>query len=134
VINMQDKSLTCRDCNEEFVFSASEQEFFAEKGFTNEPGRCPACRAARKTERGTGNRSQSGYSSIGRSSGGRPSGGYSGVRSEREMFPVVCARCGKDTQVPFQPRNDKPVYCSDCFSAQRTHPSSSLWTGRRSTY
>ena len=99
---MQDKTLVCRDCGREFTFTASEQEFFAQKGYTNEPGRCPECRAARKAQRGEG-----GYSS----------GGYG--RREREMFPAVCARCGKDTMVPFQPRNDRPVYCSDCYSAQR---------------
>ncbi|MDO8690929.1 MAG: zinc-ribbon domain containing protein [Dehalococcoidia bacterium] len=98
---MQDKTLTCRDCAREFAFTASEQEFFAQKGFTNEPGRCPECRAARKD---------------GRSSG--MSGGFNG-RREREMFPAVCARCGKATQVPFEPRNDRPVYCSDCYTAQR---------------
>jgi CxxC-x17-CxxC domain-containing protein len=109
VTNMQDKTLTCRDCAREFVFSASEQEFFAQKGFTNEPGRCPECRAARKAQRGEG-----GYSSGGYGGGG---GGY--ARQQREMFPAVCAQCGKDTMVPFQPRTDKPVYCSDCFSARR---------------
>ena len=100
---MQDKTLTCRDCNREFVFTVSEQEFFAQKGFTNEPGRCPECRSARKAERGEG-----GYSS---------GGGY--PRRDREMFSAVCAPCGKDAQVPFQPRNDRPVYCSECYSAQR---------------
>jgi CxxC-x17-CxxC domain-containing protein len=99
---MEDKNLTCRDCGREFVFTASEQEFFAQKGFTNEPGRCPECRAAAKAARGG-----SSYSS----------GGYG--RQQREMFPAVCAQCGKDTQVPFQPRSDRPVYCSDCYSAQR---------------
>src|SRR3990172_6248338 len=94
---MQDKTLTCRDCGREFTFTASEQEFFAQKGFTNEPSRCPECRAARKASEG--------------------GGGYG--RREREMFPAVCAQCGKDTQVPFQPRSDRPVYCSDCYSAQR---------------
>ncbi len=96
---MQDKTLTCRDCGREFTFTASEQEFFAQKGFTNEPGRCPECRAARKAAQGGG-------SSYGRS-------------SERQMYPAVCAECGKDTQVPFQPRSDKPVYCSDCFATRR---------------
>ncbi|NLI13902.1 zinc-ribbon domain containing protein [Pelotomaculum propionicicum] len=86
----QDRYLTCRDCGCEFVFSVSEQEFFAEKGFTNEPGRCPECRAARKNQN--------------RRSGQR-----------RQMFPAVCASCGKDTEVPFQPSGDRPVYCSDCF-------------------
>ena len=106
----QDKTLTCRDCGAQFVFTTSEQEFYAQKGFTNEPGRCPECRAARKAQRGD-------------------TGGYStgAPRRDREMFPAVCARCGKNTMVPFQPRNDKPVYCSECYSASR--PSSGY--GRR---
>ena len=112
MINMQDKTLTCRDCNQEFVFTATEQEFFAEKGFTNEPGRCPECRAARKANRGD----------AGRTSGGYSSGGGYGAR--REMFPAVCAQCGKDAQVPFQPRTDRPVYCSDCYSTQRSNTGS----------
>ncbi len=100
---MPDKNLACRDCGAPFVFTASEQEFFAQKGFTNEPTRCPTCREARKSARGD--------SSYGR--GGNYSSGV------REMHPVVCAQCGKDTEVPFLPRGDKPVYCSDCFSKQR---------------
>jgi CxxC-x17-CxxC domain-containing protein len=96
-----DKTLTCSDCNTSFTFSASEQEFFASKGFTNEPGRCPDCRAARKQQRGGG------YGN---------SGGY---RQQREMYPAVCASCGKSTQVPFEPRNGRPVYCSDCYSKTR---------------
>ncbi|MDA8334896.1 MAG: zinc-ribbon domain containing protein [Peptococcaceae bacterium] len=95
----QDQVLTCRDCGRDFVFPVSEQEFFAEKGFTNKPGRCPECRAARKqTDRGQG--------------------GYSG-RQDRQMFPAVCAACGRETQVPFQPRGDRPVYCRDCFTRNR---------------
>lgn len=90
-----DKNLSCKECNNEFVFSASEQEFYAEKGFTNEPARCPECRAARKAQ----------------AKGGRPGGG----RPQREMFPATCASCGKETTVPFQPTGDKPVYCRDCF-------------------
>jgi len=97
---MQDKTLTCRDCGRQFVFTASEQQFFAQKGFTNEPGRCPECRAARKSTRGEG-------------------GGF-GAHRDREMYPAICAQCGKETQVPFQPRLDKPVYCSDCFSSHRS--------------
>ncbi|CUH94828.1 hypothetical protein P22_0894 [Propionispora sp. 2/2-37] len=92
----QDKTLTCRDCGADFVFSASEQEFFAEKGFTNEPGRCPDCRAARKQQ----NR-----------------GGFGG-RQQREMHDATCAACGAQTQVPFRPSNDRPVYCRDCFTQQ----------------
>lgn len=93
----EDKTLTCRDCGADFVFSASEQEFYAEKGFTNEPGRCPQCRAARKAQNG---------------------GGYG--RQQREMHDVICAACGKETQVPFRPSGDRPVYCRDCFSSQNS--------------
>jgi CxxC-x17-CxxC domain-containing protein len=107
---MEDKTLSCRDCGRGFTFTQGEQEFFAQKGFTNEPSRCPECRSARKSSRGGGESfSRGGYS------GG---GGYE--RREREMFPAVCAQCGKDTQVPFQPSGEKPVYCSDCFSARRS--------------
>jgi CxxC-x17-CxxC domain-containing protein len=97
-----DKALTCSDCGTGFTFSASEQEFFASKGYTNEPRRCPSCRAAKKQERG----------------GGYGSGG-GGYRQQREMYPAVCASCGKNTQVPFEPRNGRPVYCSDCYSKSR---------------
>ncbi|MGC7872666.1 zinc-ribbon domain containing protein [Desulfosporosinus sp. FKB] len=90
----EDKILTCKDCGSEFTFSASEQEFYAEKGFTNEPGRCPSCRSAKKAQ-------------------GRTNSRYS--RPQREMFPAICASCGKETTVPFQPTGDKPVYCRDCF-------------------
>lgn len=93
-----DKQLTCADCGTTFTFSATEQERFAQLGFTNEPRRCASCRAARKASGGGG-------------------GGRSGGR--REMFPAVCAQCGQSTQVPFQPRGDRPVYCSDCFSKRR---------------
>ena len=91
-----DKTLTCQDCGQSFTFSADDQEFFAQKGYT-EPKRCPSCRQARKAERGGG-------------------GGY----GQRQMYPVTCSNCGKDTEVPFHPRGDRPVYCSDCFAQQRT--------------
>ncbi len=94
-----DKTLSCRDCDAPFTFSASEQEFFAEKGFTNEPTRCPSCRAAR--------RNNGSFNSRG---GDR--------NADRQMYDVVCDGCGVATQVPFQPRGDKPVYCRDCFSKQ----------------
>ena len=94
-----DKTLRCLDCGADFTFSASEQEFFAAKGFTNEPGRCPDCRAARRQQR---------Y-------GGYGGGGY----RRRQMHPAVCASCGKDCEVPFEPRNGRPVYCSDCYATVR---------------
>jgi CxxC-x17-CxxC domain-containing protein len=113
-----DKTLTCRDCGEDFVFTAGEQEFYAEKGFTNEPSRCPNCRRANKARRN----STGGGASYG-SGGGYGGGG----RAERTMHPAICSACGKETMVPFVPRNDKPVYCSDCFQSQREQRSYSRW-------
>lgn len=95
----QDKTLVCKDCGREFSFSASEQEFFASKGYENEPGRCPACRSARRDRERTERR------------GGR--------REDREMHSAVCARCGAQTSVPFRPRPDRPVYCRDCYQGNR---------------
>jgi CxxC-x17-CxxC domain-containing protein len=99
-MGFEDKSLQCSDCGATFTFSAEEQEFFQAKGYTNEPKRCPSCRAARKSER-----YGSGYES----------------RSPRQMFPAVCAECGKETEVPFEPRQGRPVYCSDCYNKVRTN-------------
>jgi CxxC-x17-CxxC domain-containing protein len=114
-----DKTLSCRDCGMDFVFTAGEQEFYAQKGFTNEPSRCPSCRQARKAgggrSGGYGRDSYDDRESYG-SSYGR-SGGYSS--GPREMHSAICASCGKEAQVPFVPRGDKPVYCSDCFRQQR---------------
>ena len=95
-----DKTLQCSDCGTTFTFSASEQEFYAAKGYTNEPKRCPSCREARKAER-------------------NGIGGYGSYRTSRQMFPAVCAQCGKECQVPFEPREGRPVYCSDCYSKVR---------------
>jgi CxxC-x17-CxxC domain-containing protein len=109
-----DKTLTCADCGQQFVFTASEQDFYAQRGFT-EPRRCPSCRASRKAAR---NAAGGGYSSGGYSGGG----GYSSVgyeRGPREMFTATCSNCGRDAQVPFRPTSGKPVYCSDCFRSIR---------------
>lgn len=83
----EDKKLVCKDCGKEFIWTAGEQEFFAEKGFTNEPQRCKECRDARKR----------------------------GGSAPREMYDAVCAECGKPCKVPFKPTEGRPVYCSDCF-------------------
>ena len=83
----EDKTLVCKECGKEFIFSAGEQEFYAEKGFQNEPKSCKECRAAKKAAQ----------------------------KGAREMFPIICSRCGKDDAVPFQPRNDDPVYCKECY-------------------
>lgn len=90
----EDKQLTCKDCGQEFEFTAREQEFYAEKGFENEPGRCPACRSARKANRGND-------------------------RRQRQFYKATCADCGQETEVPFQPTGERPVYCRDCFEKRR---------------
>ena len=114
---MADKTLTCRDCGTQFTFTEGEQDFYGQKGYS-EPMRCPDCRAAKKAARAGGGYSDSygngGYGGGGYSGGG--GGGGGGYGRERTMTQVVCANCGKDTEVPFVPRGDKPVYCSDCFS------------------
>ena len=102
-MSFQDKTIECSDCGNEFTFSAEEQEQFQSRGYTNEPKRCPECRQARKAQR---------YGS----SYGNDSYGY---RPRRQMFPAVCADCGKETEVPFEPREGRPVYCSDCYSKVR---------------
>ena len=92
---LADKTLVCAECGASFTFTAGEQEFFSSKGYTNEPKRCPTCRESRRSQ----------------------TRGFSG--GSREMHPAVCAQCGAQTQVPFRPRGDRPVYCSDCFSKMR---------------
>ena len=101
-----DQILTCRDCGQPFTFTSGEQEFYASRGFS-EPSRCPDCRAARKAERNAGG----GYTSYG-SSGGYGGGSRGGPR---QMYSATCSNCGQEAQVPFQPSNGKPVYCSECF-------------------
>ena len=102
-----DISLTCSDCGASFYFTAGEQEFHAQKGFNNRPGRCPDCRARRKASQGG-----SGGGGGSRSFGGFESGG------RREMHPAVCASCNRETEVPFVPSSNRPVYCRDCFASQ----------------
>lgn len=87
----EDKELTCKDCGKTFIFTAGEQEFYAEEGFQNEPQRCKECRDARKNA----------------------------SRGAREYFTTTCAKCGGEAKVPFQPREDKPVYCSACFAEMK---------------
>lgn len=90
-----DKTLICKDCGQEFVFTAGEQEFFAEKGFENEPQRCKDCRAKRKSERS------------------QP------TAPARQSYAAVCSACGKECTLPFEPRGDRPVFCSECFAKHR---------------
>ena len=90
----EDKSLQCAECGATFVFTAEEQQFFQTKGYTNEPKRCPACREARRGQR-------------------------TGTKPVRQMYPAVCAACGKETEVPFAPREGRPVYCRDCYAKNK---------------
>src|SRR6266567_4145075 len=113
-MSLSDQTLVCRDCNQEFVFTVGEQEFYASHRLTNTPGRCPSCRAARK----------------GQSNAGYSSGTREGAREARQMYTATCSSCGNEAQVPFQPRGDKPVYCSDCYQAQgsgRSNDRRSRW-------
>jgi CxxC-x17-CxxC domain-containing protein len=105
-MSFQDKSIQCSDCGTTFTFSAGEQEQFASRGYTNEPKRCSPCREARKA-RQYGNNGNS-YRNDSHS-----------YRPSRQMFPVKCSECGKDTEVPFEPTNGRPVYCSDCYRKVR---------------
>ena len=100
-MSFQDVSIQCSDCGTTFTFSAEEQELFQSRGYTNEPKRCPSCRQARKAER---------YGDSGYNRG-----------APRQMFPATCAECGKDTEVPFEPRTGRPVYCSDCYRKIRVN-------------
>ena len=120
-----DKTLTCADCGQQFVFTASEQDFYAQRGFS-EPRRCASCRASRKAARssnggGYGASSGGGYgaSSYGGSGGGYGGGYVERDRGPREMFTATCSNCGKEATVPFRPTSGKPVYCSDCFRSIR---------------
>jgi CxxC-x17-CxxC domain-containing protein len=97
-----DQTLTCVDCGTEFVFTASEQAFYTERGFSP-PKRCKACRAAAKARQGGGG-------------GAGAPGGFSGApRGERTMYQTTCAQCGAETEVPFRPTGSRPVLCRTCF-------------------
>lgn len=123
-----DKTITCRDCGQAFTFTAGEQAFYAERGYS-EPQRCPSCRAARKAQR---NDSGYGDSSYGGGGGyGRSGGGYGGDRGPRQMYPATCSQCGKATEVPFEPRLDKPVYCRECFQDKRGSSGGGYGSGSR---
>ena len=87
----EDKTLVCKDCGNDFIFTAGEQEFYAEKGFENEPLRCPDCRKARKES----------------------------FKNSKKMDTVVCSNCGGEAVVPFEPKGDRPVLCSKCFEESK---------------
>ena len=92
-----DIQLQCSDCGRDFTFTAADQQFFQERGYST-PKRCKSCRQARKSDQGGG----SGYRS-----------------SSTQGSPVICSGCGQPTTVPFEPRGDRPVYCRDCYQARK---------------
>ena len=94
-MELTDKTLVCSDCGQEFTFTVGEQEFYSSRGLVNEPKRCPECRSSRRRQR-------SGY--------GNPS----------QAFSVICSACGKETTVPFEPKEERPVYCKECYTKIRT--------------
>jgi len=139
-----DKVISCADCGEQFTFTAGEQEFYAQKGFTEPPKRCPTCRATRKSQRGGSSASTygggygaetygggssygdtGGYGGGSSYGGGGSGGGYGGSRdygerrAPRQMYDATCASCGGPARVPFQPSGARPVYCSNCFQSRR---------------
>jgi len=98
---LKDKVIHCSECGAEFVHTAAAQAFYREKGFANEPKRCPSCRKARKSQ--------------------PPGGGAArGGAAPREMYSAVCGDCGKETEVPFKPSGARPVYCLECFRKRRS--------------
>lgn len=103
-MQFQDQNLTCRDCGKQFVWTASEQDFYQKKGFQNAPVRCPNCRSLKKQR-------------MGDNRGGGGGGGFGG--GQRQMYEITCAQCGRKDTVPFQPKGDRPVLCRDCFRDKR---------------
>jgi len=108
-----DRTVTCVDCGVEFIHSAADQEYYAEKGFTSDPKRCASCRAYRRATR------DSGGSDV-RSMGGPRGYERTDDRGAREYFVAICSSCGTPTQVPFRPTAGKPVYCRDCFQSSKS--------------
>ncbi len=121
---MEDREITCTQCQSPFVFTGREQQFYTERGF-QDPKRCKQCRESR-SRGGPGGGSGSGR--MPRQHGGdRPrgggfgggGGGRGGDRGPRQTFPATCAACGQETEVPFAPKGDRPVYCRNCFKERK---------------
>jgi CxxC-x17-CxxC domain-containing protein len=104
-----DRELTCRDCGSTFIFTSGEQEFYATKGLQHDPVRCPSCRANRRTMRPEDREEAPSYG-VFVSWGGR---------TPRQLHAATCHECGQTTEIPFLPRGDRPVFCSNCYNAVR---------------
>jgi CxxC-x17-CxxC domain-containing protein len=112
-----DRALLCRECGSSFTFTTGEQTFYASRGLVHDPTRCPNCRSARKGNGGssaTNPMSDGGYVHYG------PFASFGG-RTPRQMHPATCAQCGQMTEVPFAPRSDRPVLCSECYAISKQH-------------
>lgn len=96
LMDYQDKNLTCKECSKEFAWSAGEQKFYADKGLQNPPGRCPDCRKAMKDK-----------------------------KANQPKYNIICKECGKEGQVPFEPRNPNDVLCAECWQKARASQSPS---------
>jgi CxxC-x17-CxxC domain-containing protein len=119
-MSFQDQTLKCADCGKDFTFTAGEQEFFAQKGFSNTPKRCPDCRSRKKAQSRGGGRdagARGGGGGFGGGGRGGPRGGGGGRGADRPRYPATCSRCGAAFDAPFQPKQGLPVYCRDCFDA-----------------
>ncbi len=104
-MSFNDTQLVCRECGSNFVFTAADQEAFAQRGHSYFPSRCPTCLATRRARNPNGAATHASHAGHG--------------REQRQLYPAICAECGQATQVPFQPRTEKPIYCSDCFSRRQ---------------
>lgn len=104
-----DRTLTCSECGNDYVFTAGEQQYYSDRGFRNEPKRCHACRVVRRAD-------------MARRRETRDSAPVEQDRPRRQMYPATCAECGRETEVPFEPRGIRPVYCATCFTRQRNSP------------
>lgn len=102
ISDFQDRSITCVDCSEPFVWTVGEQVFFHDKGLKNEPKRCKPCKQAKNDRLAAISAAQ-----------------VSGIKQRIEVT-VNCAQCGEQTTVPFYPSQGRPVLCRSCFLASRT--------------
>jgi len=98
----EDKTLICAECGREFVYTAAEQQAYAQRGFTHEPKRCRECRVQRRSA----------------TSKRRPVR-RGNARTASQRYEIVCADCGASTTVPFKPAPDRPVYCQACYRKRR---------------